>query len=62
MDWQDAAVAVVVAAAVVALYRHLRNIFAPAARGGAACGGCDDDGCATSDTAPHDAPRHGRHG
>ena len=62
MGWQDAAVAVVVAAAVVALYRHLRSIFAPAARGGAACGGCDDDGCATGDAAPHAAPRHGRHG
>ena len=62
MDWQDAAVAVIVAAAVVALGRHLRSIFAPPARGGAACGGCADDGCATGAAAPPDAARHGRHG
>ncbi len=64
MGWQEAAVAAVVAAAVVALYRRLRSIFAPASRVGAACGGCGDgDGaCATGGSAPPDEPRRGGHG
>ena len=43
MDWQEAAVAVVVGSAVAALYRHLRGIFAaPKRGGGASCHGCGD--------------------
>ena len=45
MDWQEAAVATIVAYAVLSLYRHLRGIFAmPKSGGGAACHGCDDCG------------------
>ena len=48
MDWQEAAVAVIVGSAVAALYRHLRGIFAaPGSGGGASCHGCGD--CAPED-------------
>ncbi len=48
MDWQEAAVAVIVGTAVVSLYRHLRGIFAAPKRGGGAssCHGCSDE-CAS---------------
>ena len=53
MEWQEAAVAVIVGSAVVSLYRHLRGIFAmPRNGGGASCHGCDD--CA--DTGAGDRP------
>lgn len=49
MDWQEAAVAVIVGTAVVSLYRHLRGIFAPPKRGGgASCHGCGDE-CASEE-------------
>lgn len=44
MDWQEAAVAVIVGTAVVALYRRLRSIFAVSKSSGPACRGCDDCG------------------
>ena len=48
MDWQEAAVAAIVGAAVVSLYRHLSGIFAtPKSGGGASCHGCDD--CASEE-------------
>ena len=48
MDWQEAAVAVIVGTAVVSLYRHLRGIFATPTGGGGAssCHGCGDE-CAS---------------
>ena len=48
MDWQEAAVALIVGTAVVSLYRHLRGIFAAPKRGGGAssCHGCGDE-CAS---------------
>lgn len=43
MDWQEAAVAVIVGTAAVSLYRHLRGLFAaPKPGGGASCHGCGD--------------------
>ncbi len=49
MEWQEAAVAVIVGTAVVSLYRHLRGIFASPKSGGGAssCHGCDD--CASEE-------------
>ena len=52
--WQDPIVALIVAYAVVALYRHLRALIgsaAPASKAQGSCHGCDD-GCATDDVAP----------
>lgn len=43
MDWQELAVTVIVAVAVVSLYRHLRGMFSmPKSGTGASCHGCDD--------------------
>ena len=43
LNWQEALVAVIVAGAVVSLYRHLRGMFATAQTSGdASCHGCDD--------------------
>ena len=54
--WQDPIVALIVAYAVVALYRHLRAIIGSAAPDTkASCHGCDD-GCATDDIAPPRRP------
>ena len=56
MDWQEAAVAVIVGTAVVSLYRHLRGIFAAPRRGGAAsCHGCGDE-CASEESGRAGAP------
>ena len=56
MDWQEAAVAVIVGTAVVSLYRHLRGLFAaPKTGGGASCHGCGD--CAEEDGRPAAAAR-----
>ena len=45
MSWQELAVAIIVALAVVSLYRHLRDLLGsakPSAHGQASCHGCDD--------------------
>ena len=44
MEWQEAAVAVIVGTAVVSLYRHLRGIFASpkSGAGASSCHGCGD--------------------
>ena len=56
MDWQEAAVAVIVGTAVVSLYRHLRSIFAaPKRGGGASCHGCGDE-CASEESGRAAAP------
>ncbi len=57
MDWQEAAVVVIVGTAVVSLYRHLRGIFAAPKRGGGAssCHGCGDE-CASDESGRHAAP------
>ena len=45
LNWQEALVAVIVAGAVVSLYRHLRGMFATSQTSGdASCHGCDDCG------------------
>ena len=56
MIWQEVTVALIIAWAVVSLYRHLRGLVGSAAPDGqASCHGCDD--CAAeSDTAPADSP------
>ena len=55
MDWQEAAVAVIVGTAVVSLYRHLRGLFAaPKTGGGASCHGCGD--CAEEEAGRPPAP------
>ncbi len=57
MDWQEAAVAVIVGTAVVSLYRHLHGIFAAPKRGGgaASCHGCGDE-CASEGSGRPTAP------
>ena len=55
MDWQEAAVALIVGTAVVSLYRRLRGIFAAPKRGGAACHGCGDE-CASEGSGRPAAP------
>ncbi len=45
LNWQEALVAVIVAGAVVSLYRHLRGMFATSQTSGdTSCHGCDDCG------------------
>ena len=46
MEWQEAAVVVIVGTAVVSLYRHMRGIFASpkSGAGASSCHGCDDCG------------------
>ena len=51
LNWQEALVAVIVAGAVVSLYRHLRGMFATSQTpGDASSHGCDDSGDAVSYT------------
>ena len=53
MDWQEAAVAVIVGTAVVSLYRHMRRIFAtPKSGSGASCHGCGDECASEESTQP----------
>jgi len=56
MIWQEVTVALIIAWAVVSLYRHLRGLVGSAAPDAqASCHGCDD--CAAeTDTAPSHQP------